>query len=52
MPDHLVLISTLGGLAVFGVNGLVLGPVIAALFIAACDLFTAHRLLLTDDRPA
>jgi predicted PurR-regulated permease PerM len=43
MPDYLVLVSTLGGLAVFGVNGLVIGPVIAALFIAAWDLFTAHR---------
>jgi predicted PurR-regulated permease PerM len=52
MPDYLVLISTLGGLAVFGVNGLVIGPVIAALFIAAWDLFTAHRLSPTDDRPA
>jgi predicted PurR-regulated permease PerM len=52
MPDYLVLISTLGGLAAFGVNGLVIGPVIAALFIAAWDLFTAHRLSLSDDRPA
>ena len=33
MPDYLVLVSTLGGLAVFGVNGLVIGPVIAAMFI-------------------
>jgi predicted PurR-regulated permease PerM len=42
MPDYLVLISTLGGMAVFGINGFVLGPVIAATFIAAWDIFAAH----------
>jgi predicted PurR-regulated permease PerM len=41
MPDYVVLISTLGGMALFGLNGFVIGPVIAALFIAAWDLFTA-----------
>ena len=41
MPDYVVLISTLGGLAVFGINGFVIGPVIAALFIAAWDLFSS-----------
>jgi predicted PurR-regulated permease PerM len=43
MPDYMVLISTLGGMAVFGLNGFVIGPVIAALFIAAWDLFAAAR---------
>jgi len=33
MPDYLVLISTLGGLALFGLNGFVIGPLIAALFM-------------------
>ena len=42
MPDYVVLISTLGGMALFGINGFVIGPVIAALFIAAWDLFTAR----------
>jgi predicted PurR-regulated permease PerM len=51
MPDYLVLMSTLGGLAVFGVNGLIIGPVIAAMFIAAWDLFTAERLAMPDDPP-
>ena len=32
MPDYVVLISTLGGIAIFGLDGLVLGPVIAAIF--------------------
>jgi predicted PurR-regulated permease PerM len=40
MPDYVVLISTLGGMALFGLNGFVIGPVVAALFIAAWDLFT------------
>ncbi|HSI57804.1 MAG TPA: AI-2E family transporter [Ideonella sp.] len=43
MPDYVVLISTLGGMAVFGINGFVIGPVIAAMFMAAWDLFSAAR---------
>jgi predicted PurR-regulated permease PerM len=38
MPDPLVLISTLGGIAVVGVNGLILGPVIAALFVSVWSM--------------
>lgn len=44
MPNFVVLISTLGGIATFGLNGLVIGPVIAAMFIAAWDIFSASRL--------
>jgi predicted PurR-regulated permease PerM len=43
MPDYLVLLATLGGLSVFGLNGFVIGPVIAALFIAAWDIFSQAR---------
>lgn len=43
MPDYLVLISTLGGIAVFGINGFVIGPLIAALFISAWEIYTASR---------
>nr|WP_153440389.1 AI-2E family transporter [Sinorhizobium terangae] len=39
IPDYLVLISTLGGIATFGPNGFVVGPVIAALFLAAWSVF-------------
>jgi predicted PurR-regulated permease PerM len=39
IPDYVILISTLGGLAVFGLNGFVIGPLFAALFIACWDLF-------------
>jgi predicted PurR-regulated permease PerM len=38
-----VLISTLGGIAVFGINGFVIGPVIAAMFMAAWDIFSESR---------
>ena len=41
MPDYVVLLSTLGGMALFGLNGFVIGPVIAALFIATWDLFAS-----------
>lgn len=39
LPDYMVLISTLGGIALFGINGFVLGPLVAALFIAFWDIF-------------
>ncbi|MBD9463019.1 AI-2E family transporter [Pseudomonas sp. B21-054] len=39
MPDYMVLVSTLGGLAVFGLNGFVIGPLIAALFMSCWALF-------------
>ncbi len=43
MPDYLVLISTLGGIAVLGINGFVLGPVFAAMFISVWDIFSASN---------
>jgi predicted PurR-regulated permease PerM len=39
MPDYVVLIATLGGFELMGFNGFVIGPVIAALFMAAWDIF-------------
>ncbi len=50
MPDWLVLLSTLGGLTIFGLSGFVIGPVIAALFLTVWDLF-ADEHAATDDRP-
>lgn len=54
MPDYVVLISTLGGLSLFGVNGFVLGPMVAALFIAVWSQFTNDRLdgANLENRPA
>jgi predicted PurR-regulated permease PerM len=42
MPDYMVLLSTLGGLSVFGPAGFVAGPVLAALFLSVWNMF-AHE---------
>ena len=39
MPDLLILLSTFGGLSMFGAVGLVLGPIVAALFIAVWQIY-------------
>lgn len=39
MPDFLILLSTLGGLAVFGLSGFVIGPIIAAFFLVVWQMF-------------
>lgn len=38
MPDYLILLSTLGGLAWFGLSGFVIGPIIAALFVTCWQM--------------
>jgi predicted PurR-regulated permease PerM len=43
MPGYLVLISTLGGIAIFGLSGFIVGPVVAALFVAVWDIFSVPR---------
>lgn len=43
MPDYLILVSTLGGLAVFGLNSFVIGPLIAALFVSSWAIFAATK---------
>ena len=39
IPDWLVLVSTLGGIAAFGLSGVVVGPVVAGLFLAGWALY-------------
>ncbi len=39
LPDYVVLLSTLGGIALFGINGFVMGPLVAALFVASWGIF-------------
>lgn len=39
LPDYIVLLSTLGGIVMFGVNGFVMGPLVAALFMAFWGIF-------------
>jgi len=50
IPDYVVLIATLGGIAIFGVNGFVIGPVIAAMFMAAWDIFSTSKARMEIDR--
>ncbi|MDR6432225.1 AI-2E family transporter [Brucella pseudogrignonensis] len=43
MPDFVVLISTIGGISLVGINGFVVGPMIAAMFIAAWSLLAQEQ---------
>ena len=43
LPDYLVLVSTVGGMALFGLSGFVIGPMVAALFLAIWAIFMARR---------
>lgn len=44
MPDYLVFATTIGGLAVFGVNGFVIGPTIAAVFLTVWHIYVVSRV--------
>lgn len=48
LPDYVVLVSTLGGLSVFGINGFVLGPLVAALFMSCWALFREEQAALRE----
>lgn len=51
MHDLLVLLSTFGGLAMFGISGFIVGPIIAALFLTAWSLYEAAFQELLPDPP-
>lgn len=49
MPDVLVLLSTLGGLSLFGISGFIIGPIIAAFFLSMWNMFEEeHRKELNE----
>jgi predicted PurR-regulated permease PerM len=48
MPDYVVLIATLGGFELMGFNGFVIGPVIAALFMAVWEIFGTENCEADD----
>ena len=52
MPDYVVLVSTLGGMSLFGLNGFVIGPVVAAMFMAVWHLFAKARETQEPDQPS
>lgn len=39
LPDLIILVSTLGGLLLFGPLGFILGPIVAALFVTVWELY-------------
>lgn len=43
LPDYLVLLATVGGIDALGLNGFVVGPVIAAMFVAGWAIFAQSR---------
>jgi predicted PurR-regulated permease PerM len=43
IPDWLVLVTTLGGIEVAGLSGIVVGPLVAALFLAGWQILTEQR---------
>lgn len=54
IPDYMVLISTLGGLEIFGFNGIIIGPMIAAVFLSVWEIFAearARRVAATPPTP-
>jgi len=52
MPDYVVLIATIGGLALFGLNGFVIGPVIVAMFLSAWQLLASERIRASREAKA
>lgn len=44
MPDLLIFVSTLGGLAAFGVTGLIFGPVLAGLFLTIWKIISEEMM--------
>jgi predicted PurR-regulated permease PerM len=41
MSDLMILVSTLGGLFLFGAVGFIIGPIIAALFVTVWEIYGA-----------
>ncbi|TCD06502.1 AI-2E family transporter [Erythrobacteraceae bacterium CFH 75059] len=53
IPDWIVLVTTLGGIATMGLSGIVVGPLIAGLFLACWSILQEQREnALADDLPA
>lgn len=52
MSDLMILVSTLGGIMLFGAVGFIIGPIVAALFVTVWDIYgVAFRDLLPEVLP-
>lgn len=45
IPDWIILVTTLGGIAMAGVSGIVLGPLVAGLFLAGWSILSEQRMV-------
>lgn len=49
LPDLLILLGTLGGIVLFGAAGVIIGPIVAALFVTVWELYgEAFRAILPE----
>jgi predicted PurR-regulated permease PerM len=52
LPDVLILVSTLGGIVLFGITGFVIGPLIASMFVTVWEIYgEAFRDVLPEPEP-
>ena len=51
MHDLLIFFSSMGGLALYGVMGFIIGPIIAMLFITLLDIYSREFQQQLDDTP-
>jgi predicted PurR-regulated permease PerM len=52
LPDVMILISTLGGIVLFGITGFVIGPLIASMFVTVWEIYgEAFRDVLPEPEP-
>jgi predicted PurR-regulated permease PerM len=54
MPDVLILLSTLGGIGMFGAPGILIGPIVAGFFLTSWHIFSAtfrQELRSADEAP-
>ncbi len=49
MPDILVMLATFGGITVFGATGILIGPIVGALFMTTWKLYASTFNQITDE---
>ena len=52
MPDLMILLGTLGGLFAFGTAGILIGPIVAALFMTVWQIYGEFFEDILPDRPS
>jgi predicted PurR-regulated permease PerM len=52
MHDLMIFFSTVGGIAVFGLMGFIVGPMVAAIFLTILDIFSLEYMNKPADLPA